>query len=117
SNSIPSLGPSICFLFLLPLAASRRQDASQEWFQTSPALCQLPPAGGPCKAALRRYYYNSTSTACEPFMYGGCQGNANNFETPLKMTPAQPQALTESWLSCPSCVETLFCCNAPGLSQ
>ncbi|XP_057559990.1 colostrum trypsin inhibitor-like [Hippopotamus amphibius kiboko] len=74
-------------LCLVALASSGKtsdnlkQEASQELFQTSPALCQLPPVRGPCKASLRRYFYNSTSIECEPFTYGGCQGNANNFET------------------------------------
>nr|XP_006202771.3 early lactation protein-like [Vicugna pacos] len=62
-------------------SASLRQEASQESSQTLPALCQLPPERGPCKAFLRRYSYNSTSRECECFIYGGCQGNANNFET------------------------------------
>uniref|UniRef100_A0A8C0DMP6 BPTI/Kunitz inhibitor domain-containing protein n=1 Tax=Balaenoptera musculus TaxID=9771 RepID=A0A8C0DMP6_BALMU len=65
--------PTLCFLVT--------QEASQELFQTPPALCQLPPVRGPCKASLHRYFYNSTSIECEPFTYGGCQGNANNFET------------------------------------
>uniref|UniRef100_A0A8C9CGY6 BPTI/Kunitz inhibitor domain-containing protein n=1 Tax=Phocoena sinus TaxID=42100 RepID=A0A8C9CGY6_PHOSS len=43
--------------------------------------CKLPAVRGPCKASLHRYFYNSTSIECEPFTYGGCQGNANNFET------------------------------------
>ncbi|XP_028713872.1 inter-alpha-trypsin inhibitor [Peromyscus leucopus] len=28
---------------------------------------------------IERYYYNGTSMACEPFQYGGCLGNGNNF--------------------------------------
>ena len=44
-------------------------------------VCELPPSPGPCRAAFRRYFYNSTSEQCEQFIYGGCRGNANNFET------------------------------------
>uniref|UniRef100_A0A8D0PCR2 BPTI/Kunitz inhibitor domain-containing protein n=1 Tax=Sus scrofa TaxID=9823 RepID=A0A8D0PCR2_PIG len=79
-----SLSLALCLTLCLPgmaSSASLKQEAFQELFQTPPALCQLPPVGGPCKASLRRYFYNSTSAECELFMYGGCQGNANNFET------------------------------------
>ncbi|CAI9537709.1 unnamed protein product [Staurois parvus] len=36
---------------------------------------------GPCHRALQRYYYNRFKGTCEPFIYGGCQGNENNFLT------------------------------------
>ncbi|CAF0795267.1 unnamed protein product [Brachionus calyciflorus] len=34
---------------------------------------------GICNALLDRFYFNSTSYTCEPFDYGGCGGNSNNF--------------------------------------
>lgn len=42
-------------------------------------VCLLPKDDGPCRAYVPRYYYNITTKKCEPFIYGGCQGNANNF--------------------------------------
>lgn len=39
---------------------------------------------GPCRAAFPRYFYNSTATSCEQFIFGGCGGNTNNFETKEK---------------------------------
>ncbi|XP_022240776.1 papilin-like, partial [Limulus polyphemus] len=44
-------------------------------------LCNLPSDSGPCHALLRHYYYNSDKNQCEEFIYGGCQGNENNFRT------------------------------------
>lgn len=45
------------------------------------AVCLLPVEEGPCRAELPRFYYNTLSQKCEPFFYGGCQGNANNFHS------------------------------------
>ncbi|KAH9385005.1 hypothetical protein HPB48_027041 [Haemaphysalis longicornis] len=44
-------------------------------------VCQQPPYTGPCKASFRRFYYNVAQGVCQPFLYGGCQSNGNNFET------------------------------------
>jgi hypothetical protein len=44
-------------------------------------ICSLPLAVGPCKALIPRFFFNADTGDCEPFNYGGCQGNANNFET------------------------------------
>jgi len=46
----------------------------------SNAFCLLAPEVGPCKAYFVRYYYDAQSGICENFVYGGCGGNANNFE-------------------------------------
>ncbi|KAK4303757.1 hypothetical protein Pmani_024255 [Petrolisthes manimaculis] len=43
--------------------------------------CLLPKDPGPCKASQPRYYYNHYSEQCEHFIYGGCLGNDNNFQT------------------------------------
>ena len=43
--------------------------------------CSLAPETGPCKAAFTRFFHNAASGQCETFVYGGCQGNANNFES------------------------------------
>ena len=36
---------------------------------------------GMCRAALPRFFFNSETGSCESFLYGGCGGNSNNFDT------------------------------------
>lgn len=43
--------------------------------------CNLPVETGPCKAMKPKYYFNSQTRKCERFIYGGCRGNANNFDS------------------------------------
>ncbi|CAL1526335.1 unnamed protein product [Lymnaea stagnalis] len=45
------------------------------------ATCDLEKDAGPCRGIFKRFYFNKVTGACEEFEYGGCQGNANNFET------------------------------------
>uniref|UniRef100_A0A3Q3ED29 BPTI/Kunitz inhibitor domain-containing protein n=1 Tax=Labrus bergylta TaxID=56723 RepID=A0A3Q3ED29_9LABR len=44
-------------------------------------VCVLAPETGLCRAFVERYFYNSTSKNCKIFIYGGCDGNQNNFVT------------------------------------
>ena len=44
-------------------------------------VCILPPVSGMCAASFPRFFYNSQTKECEDFIYGGCGGNGNNFET------------------------------------
>ncbi|KAK3578488.1 hypothetical protein CHS0354_007741 [Potamilus streckersoni] len=44
-------------------------------------ICNLPVKPGPCKGSFKRYYFNIHTCQCEEFIYGGCQGNENNFDT------------------------------------
>ncbi|XP_036438285.1 kunitz-type protease inhibitor 1b [Colossoma macropomum] len=44
------------------------------------ARCVDPPATGPCRASMPRWYYDPLNRNCHQFTYGGCGGNKNNFE-------------------------------------
>nr|XP_057938729.1 tissue factor pathway inhibitor a isoform X1 [Doryrhamphus excisus]XP_057938730.1 tissue factor pathway inhibitor a isoform X1 [Doryrhamphus excisus] len=44
-------------------------------------LCALKQDPGPCRAIRDKYFFNVDTGQCELFEYGGCGGNANNFET------------------------------------
>ncbi|KAM4026395.1 WAP, Kazal, immunoglobulin, Kunitz and NTR domain-containing protein 1 [Anomaloglossus baeobatrachus] len=46
-----------------------------------PDLCTLPPVRGPCKALQWRWAYSPLMRQCFSFIYGGCNGNQNNFES------------------------------------
>lgn len=58
---------------------------SRPWLSLSPLdhadFCYLPSVCGNCKALFRRFFFNVSSQQCEEFIYGGCGGNRNNFET------------------------------------
>ncbi|KAJ6649893.1 Kunitz-type serine protease inhibitor bitisilin-3 [Pseudolycoriella hygida] len=44
-------------------------------------ICPLPADSGSCYASFDRYYFDAAKNECLLFTYGGCEGNANNFET------------------------------------
>ncbi|XP_077980497.1 kappaPI-actitoxin-Avd3b-like [Glandiceps talaboti] len=46
-----------------------------------PRICRRKVKIGICRMALPRWYYNKKTKTCTEFIYGGCKGNANNFET------------------------------------
>ncbi|XP_059199129.1 tissue factor pathway inhibitor a [Centropristis striata] len=77
----------LCALFSLScvarLGSCRRhgQDAVQRELFIFNELCALKDESGPCKAIKDRFFFNVDTGHCELFEYGGCGGNANNFET------------------------------------
>jgi len=43
--------------------------------------CSLPPDPGPCKSSMPSWFFNSTAGVCSVFIYGGCDGNNNRFNS------------------------------------
>ncbi|KAI1700386.1 kunitz/Bovine pancreatic trypsin inhibitor domain-containing protein [Ditylenchus destructor] len=43
-------------------------------------ICALPMDRGDCDNYRLMFYFNSEQNECKHFFYGGCKGNANNFE-------------------------------------
>lgn len=50
--------------------------------------CALPLETGPCKALMKKWGYDATLGGCRRFDYGGCDGNANRFDTQAACTAA-----------------------------
>ncbi|KAI7811541.1 amyloid beta (A4) precursor protein a isoform X1 [Triplophysa rosa] len=44
-------------------------------------VCLASAETGPCRAMLSRWYFVREEGRCVPFIYGGCGGNRNNFES------------------------------------
>uniref|UniRef100_V5H942 Putative serine protease inhibitor 3 n=1 Tax=Ixodes ricinus TaxID=34613 RepID=V5H942_IXORI len=59
----------LCVLLFAAVALAQRGD---------PDIFR-PGGPGPCKAAIPRFFCNNGR--CEQFLYGGCQGGANNFRS------------------------------------
>lgn len=44
-------------------------------------ICNLPKVAGPCEGYYPQWYYDKEQQQCLQFIYGGCLGNNNRFET------------------------------------
>ncbi|KAE9421576.1 hypothetical protein Angca_004728, partial [Angiostrongylus cantonensis] len=45
------------------------------------ALCSYDPEWGSCNQLRYMWFYNQSSGRCDQFLYGGCGGNPNKFDT------------------------------------
>ncbi|KAG7171647.1 Amyloid-like protein 2-like [Homarus americanus] len=56
--------------------------------------CNQQMLSGMCRAYIRRWYYDATIGDCKKFIYGGCQGNENNFLSRQHCRAACPDEVT-----------------------
>ena len=54
------------------------------------AACTLLPDPGPCDDKIAAWFFNACSSACESFVYGGCEGNDNRYATQEECEAACP---------------------------
>ncbi|XP_036379103.1 amyloid-like protein 2 isoform X1 [Megalops cyprinoides] len=45
------------------------------------AVCSLAAETGPCRASMPRWHFDMSQKRCVRFVYGGCAGNRNNFDS------------------------------------
>ncbi|KAM9488132.1 collagen alpha-6(VI) chain-like isoform 2-T2 [Clarias gariepinus] len=47
-------------------------------------VCYLKKEKGPCRKYIIKWYYNQEQNKCSRFLYGGCDGNFNRFDTHME---------------------------------
>ena len=63
--------------------------------------CSLPMTRGPCDTYQPRWYYDYHSGSCQEFVFGGCQGNDNKFNSKAECRKkCQSDAGTRSIVEC-----------------
>ena len=66
----------MCFFFFFGVGTLK----SQLWHLPAD-ICSMPKEAGPCMALFHRWWYDKTNNTCSSFIYGGCRGNNNNFQS------------------------------------
>ncbi|XP_055271835.1 amyloid beta precursor like protein 2 isoform X1 [Moschus berezovskii] len=61
--------------------SSFRATAEEELTHDVRAVCSQEALTGPCRAVMPRWYFDLSKGKCVRFIYGGCGGNRNNFES------------------------------------
>jgi len=57
------------------------QDCPKEVPQNQ--VCSMKPKSGPCKGSLTRWHFDQDAGKCKKFIFSGCGGNDNRFDTEL----------------------------------
>ncbi|KAM6988663.1 amyloid beta precursor like protein 2 isoform 8-T8 [Tautogolabrus adspersus] len=56
-------------------------DDEDKTLQEVKAVCTLEAETGPCRASMPRWHFDMSQKKCVRFIYGGCAGNRNNFDS------------------------------------
>ncbi|XP_038236381.1 amyloid-like protein 2 isoform X2 [Dermochelys coriacea] len=65
-----------------PTESSNDQSLTEkEIISDMKAVCSQEAMTGPCRAVMPRWYFDLYKRECIRFIYGGCGGNRNNFES------------------------------------
>lgn len=65
------------------------------------AACTAPRESGQCDAYIPSFWHDPTTGLCEPFVYGGCGGNANRYPSRDACLAACPK-IDGDWSECGS---------------
>ncbi|EAX10923.1 tissue factor pathway inhibitor [Homo sapiens] len=91
-KKVHALWASVCLLLNLapaPLNADSEEDEEHTIITDTElpplklmhSFCAFKADDGPCKAIMKRFFFNIFTRQCEEFIYGGCEGNQNRFES------------------------------------
>ncbi|KAM4016685.1 amyloid beta precursor like protein 2 isoform 2-T2 [Anomaloglossus baeobatrachus] len=61
--------------------SNRRTLSDKEILTDVKIVCSLDAVTGPCRAMFPRWYFDIRQRKCVRFIYGGCGGNRNNFQS------------------------------------
>lgn len=80
----PILFITILSVSLACQSSSSKYVAKGPYTKDVPAKCLEERKIGKCKALFKVYGFSSVTGQCVEYVYGGCEGTANRFETKIE---------------------------------
>ncbi|KAM6973746.1 amyloid beta precursor like protein 2 [Aplochiton taeniatus] len=61
--------------------SATENEEEDKTLQDVKAVCTMEAETGPCRASMPRWHFHAGQRRCVRFVYGGCAGNRNNFDS------------------------------------